>query len=164
MRTSSIVWAVIILLIILGGGWYFYSKNMSGEANEYAPAAAGDQSAMQGQSAATDTGASAPMQATVTYDGTSFSPSTVTIAKGGTVTFVDQSNSPMWVASGVHPEHTVYDGTDRATHCAAGYTGPTPFDECQASTANYTFTFDKVGTWPFHNHLNSSATGKITVQ
>lgn len=173
MKSSSIIWAVLLLLIVLGGGWYWYSTNMP-----QAPAGAvsSDTTSTGGnttppadtQSTGVNVGASAdvstaPMSATITYDGAKFTPNLVTIAKGGTVTFVDNSSSAMWVASGVHPDHTVYDGTTRATHCAAGYAGPAPFDQCAAGNS-FTFTFDKTGTWPFHNHLNSSASGKVTVQ
>ena len=105
----------------------------------------------------------APMSATVSYDGSAFSPDTVTIAKGGTVTFTDTAGATMWVASGMHPVHSGYDSTTLSAHCAAGYAGAAPFDQCKAG-ASYSFTFDKVGSWGFHDHKNSSAFGKIIVQ
>ena len=103
----------------------------------------------------------APMTATVTYDGSSFSPASVTIAQGGTVTFSDTSGQ-MWVASDPHPVHNGYDGTTRDQHCASGYAGAAPFDECAPGTS-YTFTFTKAGSWGYHDHLNHSAVGTITV-
>src|SRR6185436_19055435 len=102
----------------------------------------------------------APTSATITYSGSAFSPSPVTIKKGGTVTF--NGPSTMNVASGMHPTHTTYDGTSRTAHCAAGYTGPTPFDQCTPGTS-YSFTFDKVGTWGYHDHNNASAFGQVVV-
>jgi plastocyanin len=97
----------------------------------------------------------------VTYDGSAFSPSTVTIKKGDTVTWNDSSGQ-MWVASSPHPAHTGYDGTSRTTHCAPGYTGATPFDQCSPG-ATYTFTFDKVGSWSYHDHMNPSSFGTVVV-
>ena len=105
----------------------------------------------------------APMMATVSYNGSAFSPDTVTIAKGGTVTFTDTAGATMWVASGMHPAHSGYDSTTLSAHCAAGYAGAAPFDQCEAG-ASYSFTFDKVGSWGYHDHKNSSAFGKIIVQ
>ncbi len=103
------------------------------------------------------------MTATVTYSGHGFSPSTVTIAKGGTVTFVNQSSNKMWVASDPHPTHQGYDGTTRSQHCAQGYTGAKPFDQC--STGNsFTFTFTKTGSWGYHNHDLHQDTGTVVVQ
>ncbi len=103
------------------------------------------------------------MSATVTYTSAGFSPKSVTIAKGGTVTFVNQAGSAMWVASDPHPVHTSYDGTSRSQHCAAGYTGPKPFDQC-SGTGNFTFTFDKAGSFGYHNHSNDNDAGTIIVQ
>ncbi|MCE9540973.1 hypothetical protein K8R03_00215 [Candidatus Kaiserbacteria bacterium] len=105
----------------------------------------------------------APMTATVTYSGTSFTPSTVTIAKGGTVTFVDSSTRGFWIASDPHPAHSAYDGTSRSTHCAAGYTGTAPFDEC-ATGSTFSFTFNKSGTFGYHDHMNDNASGTVIVK
>ncbi len=104
----------------------------------------------------------APMSATVTYSGTSFTPATVTVKKGGTVTFVDASKRGFWIASDEHPTHTEYDGTSRTAHCAAGYTGAKPFDEC-GTGSTYSFTFAKAGTIEYHDHMNANATGFVTV-
>ncbi len=103
------------------------------------------------------------MSATVTYSASGFSPATITIAKGGTVTFVDQAGTPMWVASDEHPSHTEFDGTSRTTHCATGYTGTKPFDQCGAGQS-YSFMFSKVGTFDYHNHSAAQYTGKVVVQ
>lgn len=156
-RTIAIIIAV---LVVLGGGWYLLKggtvPSTTNEAGEYATSS--------------DQSAAAPMipasGAVVTYTDQGFSPASLSVAEGTTVSFINQSSGQMWVASGVHPAHTLYDGTDRATHCAAGYTGPTPFDECQAvgSGSTYTFTFTKAGTWKYHNHMNPSAFGSVTVQ
>lgn len=100
---------------------------------------------------------------TVNYDGSKFTPSTVTIAKGDTVTFVAASGKTFWVAADEHPTHTEYDGTSRSTHCAAGYAGAKPFDQC-ASGSTYSFTFTKSGTFDYHDHMHAQAEGKVVVQ
>lgn len=110
-----------------------------------------------------DTGVVAnPTSVTVTYDGANFSPASVTVPVGGTIHWVDTSGQ-MWVASNPHPVHTGYDGTDRTTHCAAGYSGAAPFDQC-ASGSTFSFTFTKAGSFGYHDHLNHSAAGNVTVQ
>jgi len=181
MKTSSIVWIIIAVVVVGGGALWYYSGNSNKEAGEYGTPTSeqneyGSSAPAQApglQSAATpDTGANsgeiaapaAPQTHTITYDGTSFSPASITVKIGDTVTFMDSSSNPMWVAADVHPTHTLYDGTDLTTHCAAGYSGPTPFDECAVSTNSYSFTFTKAGTWPYHDHVNASATGKVIVQ
>ncbi len=105
-----------------------------------------------------------PKTVIVKYTSTGFSPNSVTIARGDTVTFIADSNSDeMWVASGVHPTHEKYDGTTKDQHCVAGYTGSKPFDQCSAG-ASYSFTFEKVVTQKYHNHGNAGDTGVVIVQ
>jgi plastocyanin len=170
MDTKYIVGIVVIIILAVGG--YL----LLGQSGAPATPAAVDTST---QPQTTDTSAPTPTDTgstgvsagadvmvgspvTVTYTDQGFSPKSVTVKAGQSVTFVDKASVPMWVASAPHPDHTGYDGTSRTTHCAAGYTGPAPFDECTTG-ASYTFTFNKVGTWPYHNHLSSSDFGTVVV-
>ena len=86
----------------------------------------------------------------VDFDGSNFSPSTLTIKAGDTVVFKNKGNSDFWPASNPHPTHTDYPGFD-----ALGPVAPGQF---------YQFQFNKVGTWGYHDHLNPSARGTIIVQ
>lgn len=90
---------------------------------------------------------------TVIYDGTAFTPATLTISAGTTVTFDNTSERPMWVASDVHPTHELYPEFDTA---AANGSPPDAEDDG-------VFTFQKSGTWSYHDHNNPSATATITV-
>lgn len=99
---------------------------------------------------------------TVRYSASGFSPQTMTVPLGTTVTFINQSGSEMWVASNVHPSHEAYDGTSLNEHCAAS-TSTTAFDECAAGST-YSFTFTKAGTWEYHNHRHPEYTGSIVVE
>jgi plastocyanin len=104
----------------------------------------------------------APQATVISYTDSGFSPSTLTIKKGMTVTFVNQSSDEMWIGSDEHPSHTGYDGTSKDEHCAPGYTGVMPLDQC-GTGASFSFTFTKAGTWSFHNHRNDDAHGSVTV-
>lgn len=75
-----------------------------------------------------------------------FSPPALAVKTGTQVNFNNQSAIQMWVASAPHPQHTDYPG----------------FDQLQSGDS-YSFTFDKAGVWKFHNHLNPSQFGQITV-
>ena len=153
------VW-IVVAIVVVGGGFWWYQSMQTPTAPADTSAPVSDTSGTPGTDT-TSTGSTAPMTATVSYDGTSFSPSSVLIAKGGTVVFTGPAN--MWVASAPHPAHTGYDGTSRSEHCAAGYKGAKSFDQCLSGTS-YSFTFDKTGTWPYHDHMNASAFGKIIVE
>ncbi len=97
----------------------------------------------------------------VRYTDAGFAPAEVNIGAGTAVTFLNESSGDMWVAVDLHPTHTQYDSTSLREHCN-GATSET-FDQC-AVGSTYTFTFDKPGTWNYHNHLRPSATGTVIVQ
>lgn len=87
----------------------------------------------------------------VDYDGSKFTPSTVTINAGDTVAFKNTgSSASVWPASDPHPTHTDYPGFDALKGIAPGGT--------------YSFTFTKTGSWGYHNHLNPAQQGTIVVQ
>lgn len=76
----------------------------------------------------------------VTFTDKGFSPSPVTVRVGTTVTFVNESSGPMWVES-------------------------TGFNEYAGvgSGGTYEYTFVKVGTWTYDNHMNPAVKGKVVV-
>lgn len=142
-KTIGIVVAVVVVLL---GGWYLLS---------WTPASAPTDGV-------SDTNGTPSSGTTIAYTSSGFSPASVTVPLGATVSFVNQTADRMWVASAMHPGHEAYDGTALEEHCAAGYAGAAPFDQCAAS-ASYSFTFTKAGTWPFHNHANAAHFGSVTV-
>ena len=157
MKTSTIAW-VAAAILILGIGWYFYqnasptlspSQNIAVENTQDTKATAS--SAM----------ATPPVETVIAHGPDGFSPSTVTVAKGETVTFIQQGGSGMWVAADMHPTHEGYDGTTKNQHCPD--TAGVAFDQCSVGTA-YSFTFGKAGTWGYHNHVSASETGMIIVK
>lgn len=178
-------WIALIVVIIVAAGAYWWWSSSQSQTPAVDQGASSPATQDTGQNTSADTSgvgasadvnantgsvsgnanatAGAPMSATVTYDGNSFSPASVTIGKGGTVKFVDTSGSSMWVASGQHPTHTLYDGTSASEHCVPGYTGPAPFDQC-GTGASFSFAFTKVGTWGYHDHRNAGAFGEVIVQ
>lgn len=95
---------------------------------------------------------------TVTYSDQGFTPNTLTIKKGDTVTFLNQSASVVRPASDKHPTHTEYPTT-------GGCVGST-FDACKGLQPgeSWSFQFDEVGQWGYHNHLNPSQKGTIVVE
>ena len=101
-----------------------------------------------------------PLAVTVTYTDSSFGPATTEIKRGDTVTFVNQSNRGMWVASAIHPTHTLY--PEKSSNDCFG----SSFDACtQISPGNsWSFTFNSVGSWNYHNHARPNHTGVVVVE
>lgn len=86
----------------------------------------------------------------VTLTKSGFVPQSLVIAKGDTVTFRATGEKKFWPASNTHPTHTLYASFD-AKHALS------PNEE-------WSFTFDRVGAWPYHDHLFSAFKGTIIVQ
>lgn len=171
MRNSTWVWLLIVIGVIAGGMWWYngfpgLTVDTTDNANTGTNNAGGTMLAGSGDGdpnligGDADPGTGAPATASVTYDGTSFTPATVTVRRGGTVTWRSEGTDRMWVASDVHPTHTTYSGTSRQEHCPDS--SGNAFDQC-ATGSSYSFTFDKVGTWSYHDHVNASAGGTVVV-
>ena len=155
---------IVLIIIVVLGGWYVFSHPAAAPAPVAETPAVTDQTTTTTSTTTTTT--TMPLApVTVTYTDKGFTPSSISVAQGQSVMWVNQSSKQMWVASGMHPTHLVYDGTSKDAHCAASYTGPTPFDECVAVPAgqSYTFAFTKAGTWGYHNHANAADFGKVVV-
>lgn len=88
--------------------------------------------------------------ASIEYTDSGFSPQSVTIKIGETVKFTNNSSGEMWVASAPHPTHTDYPEFDAKKAYNRG--------------ESYFFTFEKKGTWKFHNHADPTKFGSVTVQ
>ena len=120
----------------------------------------GRTSAESGTKGTDNTEGTVSAPAVVTYTASGFSPATITISKGESVTWKNESNRRMWVASVVHPTHTIY--PERTDADCFG----SSFDACAGAGvgANYEFTFNEVGTWKYHNHLGAFNTGTVIVE
>lgn len=93
-----------------------------------------------------------------------FSPRSIRISVGDTVTFtnVDRSGS-VWPASVSHPQHLAYPGSG-ISKCGTDQEGSI-FDACKEINPgeSYSFTFNEVGIWRYHNHLIPSYVGTVIV-
>jgi plastocyanin len=88
----------------------------------------------------------------VNYSATGFSPKDISVKAGQTVRFVNTTASGMSVASDDHPAHTIYPEFDQWKD--AKYKGQ----------KTYEFTFTKVGTWAYHNHMKETDGGTVNVK
>ena len=86
----------------------------------------------------------------VIYNGSGFIPAEIRIKAGDAVLFRNDSSEPVWVASNPHPVHTDYPGFDSRKTLAQG--------------ESYSFTFEKQGTFGYHNHLHPNQGGTVVVE
>lgn len=158
---NKVVLGAVVLLI--GGflGWYVYSNGTFGGVKSddkvvkmQVPAGSSSVKETVVESTesreATKGGVDQALVGTsVSYKDTGFSPKVLSVKKGTAVTFTNNSTKGMWVASAPHPSHTILPEFDEFKSVSKG--------------EQYTFTFEKVGTWKYHNHVNPSDVGSVVV-
>lgn len=79
-----------------------------------------------------------------------FEPKEITVPVGTAVSFSNETLGNRWPASGTHPTHDVYPEFDPQRPVPAG--------------GSWIFTFEKIGTWGYHDHMFPNMTGSIKVQ
>lgn len=85
----------------------------------------------------------------ISFDGTGFSPANVMIQRGESVTFHNDSDTEVWPASDDHPTHTKLPEFDSQRSLEKG--------------ESYSYTFEKVGEWAYHDHIFPGYSGVIVV-
>ncbi|MES2668729.1 MAG: plastocyanin/azurin family copper-binding protein [Patescibacteria group bacterium] len=166
MHTKTILIGLIVLVLI-AGAWFALSAERA--------AAPGMPEGASMQDAPANPAVPAPMSdteedndsfaATVELTDSGFSPASVTVNRGETVRFVNTSSRGMWVGADEHPTHTEYDGTSTREHCADGRATNGTFDQCQQVPAGsmWDYTFEKSGTFGYHNHVGAGSVGTVVV-
>lgn len=153
---NGLIGAVLIVVVVLGAVYFVMTK--SSRVEETTPVKTAESTTgVQEKEAVPDAQTS---QTEVHLTARGFSPATLTVKKGTTVTFINDTTESMWVGSDQHPSHTGYAGTSKNEHCPD--TAGVAFDQCAVGNS-YSFTFNKVGTWGYHNHTNAGFKGAVTV-
>jgi len=91
---------------------------------------------------------------TISAADSGFSPSSVTIKAGESITWVNRTSKEVEVGSAKHPTHSEnpeLTGGEFVIKLAPG--------ETKTVSAG-----SKVGTWGYHDHLNPSAFGKVVIE
>ncbi len=94
------------------------------------------------------TKSSASVTVSMTPDG--FVPAEITITAGTTINFINNDKQPRWPASNLHPTHTIYPEFDPKEPIDVG--------------KSWSFKFDRVGSWRYHDHLSPYMTGVVNVK
>lgn len=151
-KGSALVVVIVIAVIVLLGVvfWYAWQANKDDNGTNETNTTQ-DEAGQDVEEGFDDIEESAEGQRhTMTYSGNTYDPKDLTIKVGDTVEFRNDSDQEMWPASNVHPTHEVYSDFDSKEAIAPG--------------SGWSFKFTQAGQWGYHDHLNPSATGTITVE
>lgn len=150
MHSAKSLWTSIIILLVVAGGIYLWSGRVV-----IAPTKEITDS--------TQTNSDLP-PVVITFDENGFTPNEVTIKAGQKVEWVNKSGKDFWPATNIHPTHTLY--PDSSIFKCLTPEELTIFDACRpvGFGKGYTFTFNSVGEWRYHDHLRANKTGIIRVE
>lgn len=143
--------AVGVLVIIIAGA-AFWLLRPAPETNESATSTADTATTEATTSPRSDesTGSAPDAQETViTYSDNGYSPSTITVKTGDTVTIKNTSSQSMMFDSDPHPAHT---------------TNPELNVDTVPAGESKSFVVNRTGTFGYHNHLNAREKGTIIVE
>ncbi len=162
----KIIIAIIVIALIVIGGYFLLKGNNPPAVSEQLNSTAQSSTPAQSNAVTSPESSTAQVETKdeVVYTDSGYAPQTLTIKVGNTVIFKNESSGGMWTASAMHPSHTVYSNTSLGQHCPD--TANTSFDECTSAQPgqSWSFTFQKQGTWGYHNHVNAHHFGKIIVE
>lgn len=158
---NKVIIGIIIVVVIVAGGYFLLkSSGTSAPSSNLSPQQTSTSQTTPAPITQTPVTQETPSveQNVVTYTNAGYSPSTLRVKAGATVTFKNDSSQSVWTASGVHPTHRLYPTT-------GGCIGST-FDACKGVRPgdSWSFKFDIAGTWKYHNHLNPGDTGTVVVE
>lgn len=139
-KTTKIILAIILVAIIIGVG---VAMNKSKDDTTSTPTNSNSSSSDHSNDGDTEAAV------TITYDGDAFSASASTIKAGQSVRVINNSDKSLDFDSDPHPVHT----DNKELNVGAIEPG-----------GDATFTITKKGTWGYHNHLDSSQNGELTVE
>ena len=150
----SIVIIAVILLIILGIS--LLSNRNTNSQNE-----TNNQELIQED---TSTGIIEPTEHIVEILNEGFVPKTLKIKKGDKVTWINKLATEVRPAGDFHPTHTNYPGSS-VIMCGTAEEKNT-FDACKGlkKEETYSFVFNEIGSWGYHNHLQPSKDAKVIVE
>jgi plastocyanin len=150
---------------LLGAGAFFFMQGVNQSTQEEIDKME-EEAMTQEEDGITEENGDVMEQGIVVYTDNGYSPSEITIKKGETVVFRNESSRVMWPATDIHPSHTLYPGSD-IQKCFDGQSDISVlFDACGEiqPEEEWSFTFEESGTWKYHDHKRSSDTGTVTVE
>jgi len=170
MKTIAII---VIAVLVIGGGYFLFFNNDSTSdttPTSQVPAPGFDdvdEKIVLGEDPIMtedpdENPTNTPTEHTVEFTSIGYRQDTLIIKSGDTVTFTNTISTKTWPASNQHPIHTAYPGSN-INKCGSS---SAIFDACTglSNGESFSFTFNEVGTWNYHNHLRPSKGGTIIVQ
>lgn len=148
MSKNTLIATVVVVVLVLAG-WYFI-KSQKGGVSYTQPAPAASPEVSQPTASATSSAAETTEKNAVNIESSGFLPKDITIRTGESVTWVNIDTVNHQVKSAVHPAHLLYPPLNTVDLLKTG--------------EKKSLAFPQAGTYKYHDHLNPTLTGSVTVE
>lgn len=145
--SKNVTIGIVVVLVLLTGFYFYKSQKNTANVSTPTPQVTPTENPSSASPSASPSQTMGNNVVKITSDG--FNPKNITIKVGDTVTWMNDDSADHTVNSAVHPTHTVYPPLN------LGLIKPGE----QKSLA-----FPTAGTYKYHDHLNPSLNGSVTVQ
>lgn len=153
--SRNLIAAIAVLILIVVAGGFFYSRNKSATQSQSTTQATITPTSQPSNAPSTSPSTNASpsgsvmQQNTVTLTSNGFEPQTLTIKTGEKVTWKNMSGTVATVNSDPHPVHTLWPFLNLGNF---------------QNGETLSVTFDKAGTYTYHNHFEASEKGTVVVK
>lgn len=144
---SRNVTIAIVVLLLAVGGWFLTRPKQSAAPVQPVETPSSTESAIPSATASQAATMNEKNMVKITADG--FSPKSITIKSGESITWENTDSANHTVSSDNHPTHTLFPFLNLGVIKPGETKSVTPA---------------KIGVFTYHDHLNPSLTGSITVQ
>lgn len=135
---KRLILGAIFLVVLLGTGWFLNQQGILSKISQNAQQLW--QEFLSLESPLTPAVKLPVPTAQITITAQGFVPQTILVKKGSTLNWTNRDNKPRQIASDPHPTHSLLPLLGRGKILSAG--------------SSYTFTFEKVGTFTYHDEEN----------
>jgi plastocyanin len=150
MRRSTVTAIIIVLALIILGALFYQANQRTATVTSPSPSPSERPSAAASPSASLNSSpATSATPVTVDFTSSGFSPRTITVASGTTITFKNSTSEEVQPSSNPHPQHTLNPELN------VGIVQP---------GGSKTVTATQKGSWGMHDHLDPSMTLTVVVQ
>jgi plastocyanin len=152
MFNKNIIIAAIVFIVLVLGFMGFRAMNANQEESSLAEISTEQESQQEEDTteATSPGGAMENTEATFILNPEGVSTRSITIKAGEAVTWVNNSGQTVEIASSQHPSHTEYPPLNTVGEIPNG--------------GKKSFTFPTPGVYKWHDHLNTSFNGSVTVE
>ncbi len=148
--SKNYLWIIIAIVVVLGLGFWFVSSQKSQDTTQNAINASSEPQATATPTEESTTSANESAEMMVKISSNGYSPSSLTVKAGTKVTWMNEDTENHTVNSAPHPAHTDYPPLN-----TVGLLKP---------NESKSLTFDTPGTYKYHDHLNPTLFGSVTVE